>query len=554
MACIYFLDEIELDMKSLSLSSNSTVMTTLNAFLNESKLHLKQIHTESIQEIITKTEQWYAQCFHTQTHHNTRFARALLLSKQPVKRALSSSNAVLRDGIRIGVILVLFLWLLWDIFVDNYTLSSPFVLVSETGAFRLYRGLGCFLLVDWNWIVCCFIWDKYRVNFTFLLYSPSIKVSQKLRDTSNNTIVYLISVILYYKVLLGGVLSNTLRPGFFPTLALSFSILRAVFPWSNTHLWFYNSMFFSFLSFLPFFPVTFLVSFFTDWMSSLVRPISDLLCGFCYVYHFISNPHSSDIDLTDECFNINTFQHIILPIISILPLFLRFIQSLKQYISTKSKFPSLLNALKYAVSMITVLFGIFHSFASSNQSMFRVLWLSMFTFNSLFSYCWDILVDWKLCNMKYSFLRERLMYPSDTFYYASIAFNLIGRFIWLLTLIPLQQSDGNQDIFPWDINGWKKVVISPTFLMICEIIRRSIWSLLRVENEHQVNDYGFRLFDYVPMRFESIEESNSGVETDQQLKDNGNEWKSNLRTACELCIMAALLFYLCIVVIKYDPK
>ena len=73
---------------------------------------------------------------------------------------------------------------------------------------------------------------------------------------------------------------------------------------------------------------------------------------------------------------------------------------------------------------------------------------------------------------KRMFLRENLMYPSLTVYYLAIVVDLVLRFLWVLSLLP-----------PATLGGLLGHQLS-FFLGSVEIIRRSMWGILRVENEH----------------------------------------------------------------------
>lgn len=69
---------------------------------------------------------------------------------------------------------------------------------------------------------------------------------------------------------------------------------------------------------------------------------------------------------------------------------------------------------------------------------YEYLYLGLYVFSTMYSYTWDILMDWGLMRRTKPgkiFLRDRLKYPSS-FYYFSMVTNLILRFAWTLTLLP----------------------------------------------------------------------------------------------------------------------
>ena len=114
----------------------------------------------------------------------------------------------------------------------------------------------------------------------------------------------------------------------------------------------------------------------------------------------------------------------------------------------------------------------------------------LFIASSLYSFSWDVFMDWGLGQRKYGFLAQRLMYPKRSMYYAIIAIDLVLRFAWVLTLLPPQ-------------SGAKFAL--PAYLtlvsMMLEIFRRTLWGFLRLENEHRSNAAGYRRVDFVPLHF-----------------------------------------------------
>ena len=65
-------------------------------------------------------------------------------------------------------------------------------------------------------------------------------------------------------------------------------------------------------------------------------------------------------------------------------------------------------------------------------------WL-LFTFiTTIYSYAWDIRMDWGLFekNHKYPFLREVLVLPYKKVYYGVIVLNFFMRCSWILSLSP----------------------------------------------------------------------------------------------------------------------
>ena len=70
-------------------------------------------------------------------------------------------------------------------------------------AFPVFRGCGGLLLVHWFWAISVFIWRRYRINYIYLFdFNPKIVQTPMtiLKDCVDETLVFLILMLLYYKV------------------------------------------------------------------------------------------------------------------------------------------------------------------------------------------------------------------------------------------------------------------------------------------------------------------------------------------------------------------
>jgi EXS family len=80
-------------------------------------------------------------------------------------------------------------------------------------------------------------------------------------------------------------------------------------------------------------------------------------------------------------------------------------------------------------------------------------------------------------------LRSKRLYPHTWLYIAAAAVNLVLRFCWTITIVPENvrhnSSAGGSYLFSKDF----QMYMSP-FVAAAEIVRRSLWGVLRVEAEH----------------------------------------------------------------------
>jgi hypothetical protein len=90
---------------------------------------------------------------------------------------------------------------------------------------------------------------------------------------------------------------------------------------------------------------------------------------------------------------------------------------------------------------------------------------------------WDIYMDTSLGRIKskYFFLRDKIIFPKKFYYYA-IIINTALRFIWLLSYVEIR------------VDEEVKVL---TFSVL-EIIRRTFWIMIRIENEYINNPEKYR--------------------------------------------------------------
>jgi xenotropic and polytropic retrovirus receptor 1 len=206
-------------------------------------------------------------------------------------------------------------------------------------------------------------------------------------------------------------------------------------------------------------------------------------------------------------------------------------QNIRRYGDTQQRWPHLGNAVKYALSHVVVIFGVFHPTATSAENTYDRAWLIAYLVSTIYSFWWDVVMDWGLlrnvwhqilcCCFFYwrsssssnsrrrrgssvlsvslakprDSLRARMMYPSTTVYVLAIVLDFLGRFVWTLTLIPsMTHGPFRNSHFIMSLRN---------YLGLVEILRRTLWSFFRVENEHLNNTYGYRRVQHIPMHFDS---------------------------------------------------
>ncbi|EFN85692.1 Xenotropic and polytropic retrovirus receptor 1-like protein [Harpegnathos saltator] len=109
-------------------------------------------------------------------------------------------------------------------------------------------------------------------------------------------------------------------------------------------------------------------------------------------------------------------------------------------------------------------------------------WLFSCLLNSIYSYTWDLKMDWGLLDKKAvenRFLREEMVYSAAGFYYFAIIEDFILRFIWIVSFILVEWKYVSSDLMT--------SIVAPL-----EVFRRFVWNFFRLENEHLNNCGKFR--------------------------------------------------------------
>ncbi|CAH0479201.1 unnamed protein product [Peronospora belbahrii] len=462
-------------------------------------------------DLLKQVEQSFADWF---CDGNTTVAVATLMTKK--EDFVDWGHIYL--GIKGGSCLILLIWVCWDsLVVPLFRNRREYHLVdlARTRAYPVYRSIGCLLLLHWLVGVSLYVWRAARINYRYIFeLNPRRAQSypQVFSDATNMTIVFLVNVLLYFKVVNGDFPEELLHRGYYPlTLFLYTFYFYAIRPWGQ-QLGMLRTLWEVVWS--PLYPVSFFHTFVGDYLTSTVKVTQDVSWSVCF---FLSQEFlrkdviPSDVgasglqNLTvpvdpDEqtCADNVYYVNVVVPLVCALPLWWRFLQNLRRVYDTKKWWPHLPNAAKYALAQVVVLFGLFHPLHNDNSDeknaaqvqLLVVAWLFLFTANSLYTWVWDVTMDWGLGRPQYKFLGDSQMYSHKWVYYAAIIADLFLRFAWTLTLIP-----------PLGATRWLPLYLQP-FTTVLELFRRTFWSFFRLENEHLRNTQGFRRVDFIPLHYD----------------------------------------------------
>ena len=169
-----------------------------------------------------------------------------------------------------------------------------------------------------------------------------------------------------------------------------------------------------------------------DIFTSMVKVFQDVVWTICWVG---SGDFMISEDLKQstkhEWSSTFWYRNVLIPIVCLLPLVIRFNQCLRRYADSGDRWPHLANAFKYAMSQTVTLFGAFHPLyllhnrhQAGKINWFQFFWLILFVSSSLYSFTWDVYMDWGLGRKKYGWLGQTLMYPRRYYYYSVMALDL----------------------------------------------------------------------------------------------------------------------------------
>lgn len=313
-----------------------------------------------------------------------------------------------------------------------------------------------------------------------------------------------------------------------PLIFLSVLIVRTCFP-PKRRMRFWNTVSFIFMA--PFQRSRFRDSYLGDVLTSLVRPCQDILFALSYYVTVIWGTVSGTYGLHTSGEMLQQswiLTNVILPSCALLPLWFKFLQTLRECYDSGKRWPHLGNAFKYFSASMVILYGMTHP-----EDRRSPLWLLSFALSLIYQIAWDTIMDWELfvlaprldestdfegcCLVGISSvrptsrtllalqrnvfqpirdfvalairripswrqiqLRPRRLYKTQAFYWRIFFLNSILRFTWMLCFIPAYHlsSRDNRHVTTFSSDTITYVGV---LLPVAEIFRRTLWGFLYLE-------------------------------------------------------------------------
>lgn len=367
--------------------------------------------------------------------------------------------------------------------------------------FTIFMTIGDLLLLLWMWGVSMHVWRSYDIDFVRLLSLHSTEfdnISYPERivysSAADMTLIFLAVFIVFNKAL-RGVLNldgNLVLAHSLPILMAFYFIYRILSPWYKRKIWL--KMLLEVLA-APSYPVGFRDGYIGDILTSLVRVLVSMSYSITYLLVVAINLFSFDVSFEASSTNrwqtkSPFFRHFLIPVLSLLPLWIRLMQCLRRAVESGHRWPHFGNAAKYASALSVISFGLFH-----NELHRSPIWISSFVFATLFQFTWDITMDWGVVVWKSSkyatpsihFLglsvRENRLFGSIWYYISFMICNLFLRFAWILTLLPPTIAGSQGSI------GELVLYHLGPLIAAFEVLRRMVWGFYRLEYE-QIEVHG----------------------------------------------------------------
>lgn len=289
-------------------------------------------------------------------------------------------------------------------------------------------------------------------------------------------------------------MQTTIPPQVLPLIFLTVLSFRSILP-RKSRKRFWSTIYYAVMS--PFQQVTLRDAFIAETLTSMVRPMQDICFAIFYYFAAVYGIFFGSLELEDigKSLSHNLLLHnIVLPTCAVIPLVVRFLQTLREAFDDQRRWPHLGNSFKYLSASLVILYGMTHS-----EEKRSIWWTLSYVFCVIYQTLWDFLMDWEIltfyrketdlsfpyCLSIFQYrikLRSERLFKSNTMYWRMIIFNTLFRFTWMFNFIPAYHVNAHtgkiENTFSTDLRSVAGFSISVT-----ELIRRCIWGMLRLEVE-----------------------------------------------------------------------
>ncbi|CAL9728697.1 protein Syg1p [Monosporozyma unispora] len=413
-----------------------------------------------------------------------------------------------------------------------YTLSLSFnsdpASYTHKILFPLWGGWFMALLMMLLFQVNCFIWHRTSINYRFIMLGETqTKNGTKLfnNDFATSGIplqLYTCMYFIFWGSICAGFSYKFQRLIPWAYICFGGSVLLFILPKNSIPYW---DKIISTRRWLvirtirlicaPLFPVEFGDFFIGDIICSLTYSMSDLAMFSCLV-------------ATDEKGMCGSSHSKAMGVLACLPSYWRMVQCLRRYADSGDVFPHLFNAGKYS-------FGIFYNASlcayriANHAPSARTPFIILALINAVLTAAWDIVIDWSLFQPSRNnlFLRDDLYlagkknWKDGTYegkrksvYYAAMIWDVLIRFQWVVWAVAPSTIQQN--------------AVTSFFVAFVEVLRRFVWIIFRVENEHVANVHLFKVSSDAPLPYPVVFNPDIDIEMNNTFTSDDQSFKSTL--------------------------
>ena len=174
----------------------------------------------------------------------------------------------------------------------------------------------------------------------------------------------------------------------------------------------------------------------------------------------------------------------------IIPFWFRFWQCIRKYVVNKNK-PQIFNAMKYFSKIMPGVIAIWAEKKVGGN--YFPIYFGFEAFATTYCMVWDYYMDWGLFRSSERgtfMLREKISF-APSFYYFAMILNAFLRFFWLWTIFEYDFEYDPESVL-------KQIEILVVARIFAEALRRTVWAIIRVENEMFNNFEQYRSIPQIP--------------------------------------------------------
>ena len=377
---------------------------------------------------------------------------------------------------------------------------------------QLYAGYFMMVFLTLLFCGCAAVFHEFRVNYQFIFELDNRQALHWLQLLEIPAFLYFllgITMWLNFDIQAGG---NTMFIYWIVVLiglaVVSFFLPAPTF-YYKARKWFLYTIWR--LLFAGLYAVEFRDFFTGDMLCSLTYSIGNIEVFFCLFA-------GGNWNTPAVC---NSGHSRLLGFLTCLPGIWRAFQCLRRYYDTRALFPHMANCFKYFFTIAQYLtLSVYRMDHQSPEK--RAVFILFATLNGIYTSVWDLAMDWSLGDpyAKHRFLRPTLAYRKHVWiYYAAMILDPILRFNWIFYAIYTSDTQHSSVV---------SFVVS-----LSEVLRRGMWTLFRVENEHCTNVENAKASRDVPLPYKLSEQSSTarliesagGKNSDEHSRPNTNDLK-----------------------------